>query len=269
MSTKRIHLVLTTEQAGAVVAALDLYARMGIGQVREIANLVRAGSIPFATKPASFDDEMRRLDEIDAMTRQIAKSLGFGPNASLGIGNQRVPIAAHRAYEIEKVLDKALADDRDPDPSFRDVRYDGLSVRYTDDPAPVARAERAEESGVAPCSTALPPSALDAIGAYGSAKADHANDVAMPHAWQNLIEAIKTWARQMNAQARASSEDASAGAVASETLLRAASMLQNCAAMIRAGGLASENPDVWDCVEDQADHAECLALADALVAGAR
>lgn len=146
MSTKRVHIVLTSEQAGAVCAALDLYSRMGVGQVREIVNLTRAGSIPFATKPASFDDQMRRLDEIDAMTRQIAKSLGFDSNASLGIGNKRVPIAAHRAYEVQKVIDKALAEDRDPDPQFKGVHYDGLSVRYTDDPAPVARVERAEQA---------------------------------------------------------------------------------------------------------------------------
>lgn len=269
MSTKRVHIVLTAEQAGAVCAALDLYSRMGIGQVREIVNLVRAGSIPFATKPASFDDQMRRLDEIDAMAQQIAISLGFDSNASLGIGNKRVPIAAHRAYEVQKVIDKALAEDRDPDPQFNGVHYDGLSVRYTDDPAPVAQVEHAEETGVAPCSVVLPPPVLDAISAYGCAKADHASDVAMLHAWQNLVEAVKTWAWRMNAHAAASSGEASAGVVAPATRLRAASMLQNYAALIRAGGLASENPEVWDCAQDQAVYTECVALADALVTGAR
>lgn len=45
---------------------------------------------------------------------------------------------ANRCYEIMKVVQKAVAEDRNPNPSFKGVDYDGLTVRYTDDPVPEA-----------------------------------------------------------------------------------------------------------------------------------
>ena len=40
-----VHLTVTTEQAAALVSALDLFVRMGLGQLEEVARLVRFGVI--------------------------------------------------------------------------------------------------------------------------------------------------------------------------------------------------------------------------------
>ena len=48
------------------------------------------------------------------------------------------PKAVRRAYEVKKVIDKAVSEHKNPTPEFRTVHYDGLTVRYTSDPAPVA-----------------------------------------------------------------------------------------------------------------------------------
>lgn len=137
---KTVNLELTPEQAHAVAKALDLYTRMGLGQIREIGHLVREGAIPFAAHiPADgVGGVLDRMDAIDRLLGEVSEMLGFQPSASYGVGNPRVPVAALRAYEVEKVLQQALALDRDPNPRFRGVDYDGLGPRYTPDSAPKA-----------------------------------------------------------------------------------------------------------------------------------
>lgn len=137
---KTVNLELTREQAYAVAKALDLYTRMGLGQVKEIGHLLRDGTIPFAAEiPADgVGGALDRAEAIDRLMGQVSDLLGFRSGASHGLGNPRVPMAALRAYEVEKVLQKALALDRNPNPPFRGVDYDGLGPRYTPDPAPKA-----------------------------------------------------------------------------------------------------------------------------------
>ena len=131
-------LTLTMDQADAVSRALDLYTRISIGQVYEIADLARTEFIQFRPDSGySHDEQRRRLGDIDSLMIQVSRTLGYsGRGHSMGIGNSEVPLSARQAYEIEKVLDRALAMARNPDPMFRGVNYNGLTVRYTTDPAP-------------------------------------------------------------------------------------------------------------------------------------
>lgn len=137
---KKVILTLTPEQAVAVRDALDLYSRICIGQIEEIGQLVRFGTIPMRN-PADMPREMADADRCDEIVRLLndAKAiLGYPISGSNGIGHPHVDASGHRAYEVKKVLAKALAEHRDPAPQFRGVDYDGLTVRYTQDPAPVA-----------------------------------------------------------------------------------------------------------------------------------
>ena len=68
--------------------------------------------------------------------KPIKSSLRFQQNGSNGIGHPHVAPSTHRAWDVRKVLEKALAEHRNPNPTFRGVNYDGLIVRYTQDPEP-------------------------------------------------------------------------------------------------------------------------------------
>lgn len=130
---------VTEGQADAISKALDLYTRIGIGQFEEVAKLVSFGLVPVRNTgglPRQIATQ-EQCDQIHVLMDQSKGVLGFSPGASNGIGNRDNAIDVSRAYEVRKVLDKVLAEHRDPSPFFRGVHYDGLGPRYTDDPAPI------------------------------------------------------------------------------------------------------------------------------------
>ncbi len=136
----RIQLTLTLQQASAVAEALDAFSRLGIGQIEELASLISQGVVP-ARDATTMKAHPATLDQCLAVERQlqdVKALLGYTRGSSLGVGNRGVCDAVHRAWEVKRVLDQALANYRDPSPSFRGVNYDGLIVRYTTDPVPTA-----------------------------------------------------------------------------------------------------------------------------------
>lgn len=137
-ATVKVTLSLTMEQAKAVSEALDLYSRVGTGQVGLIAELARDDFLKFRPEANYCKDERsRRLNTIDSLLNETARALGYaGTHHSMGISHREVPVSARRAYEIQKALDRALAMERNPKLGCSTVDYDGLVVRYTQDPAP-------------------------------------------------------------------------------------------------------------------------------------
>lgn len=131
----KVHITLTIPQARAMAEALEIYMRLGLGQVHMVAEMVADGSIPIKAGSVKIP-EMDAIHNVAALCNEIRQELGFQPGESYGVGNREVSDKAHRAYEIEKVVKKTLAMHDDPNPTFRGVDYDGLSIRYTDDPAP-------------------------------------------------------------------------------------------------------------------------------------
>ena len=130
----KVHITITIPQARAMVAALDIYMRLGLGQVQMISEMVADGSIPI--KSGLDQSEMDVIHNVAALCNEIRRELGFLPGESYGVGNRAVSVEAHRAYEMEKVIQKVLVLHDDPTPTFRGVHYDGLTVRYTGDPVP-------------------------------------------------------------------------------------------------------------------------------------
>jgi hypothetical protein len=135
-----VHLELTVPQAQALVSALDVYMRLGLGQIYRVAELVSDGFIPIKatkTKKSDSETEIATVQSVTALCNEIRRELGFSSGESYSVSNVAVSERARRAYEIEKVVKKTLAMHTNVEPAFRDVDYDGLIVRYTDDPAPV------------------------------------------------------------------------------------------------------------------------------------
>jgi hypothetical protein len=131
----RVQVTLTIPQARAMVEALDIYMRLGLGQVQMVAEMVADGSIPIKSGSLKVP-EMDVIHNVTALCNEIRRELGFQPGESYSVGNRAVSDKAHRAYEIEKVVKKVLAMHDNPNPTFCGLNYDGLSIRYTDDPAP-------------------------------------------------------------------------------------------------------------------------------------
>lgn len=132
----KILIEVTKEQAEALKAATELYLRVGIGQLNYVSELARMDLVTVAESKREKGLSLSEMRELDYLMDQAKAILGYSPGASSGIGNPGNHISVLRSHEINKVLSKALANLRDPSPAFRGVDYDGLSLRYTDDPAP-------------------------------------------------------------------------------------------------------------------------------------
>ena len=122
------------DMAYRISAAFDFFTRLCLGQLHELAYFIRSGQIP----SFEFDRDYAKMERASDLVEGLRETLGFLHGESFGIGNKRVYPLGHHAWEIKKVMDKALAYYRDPNPSFKGVNYDGLILKYTQDPDPVA-----------------------------------------------------------------------------------------------------------------------------------
>jgi hypothetical protein len=136
----RFQLTLTEGQCQALIQALDLYSRVGVGQIERVGELANEGVIPCFTantqrqeRKTADHDQVQDLDELLYQAKTV---LGYPRNGSHGIGHRDNDVTVSRSYEIKKVLEKVLAETRDPNPKHYGVDRHGLMVRYTNDPAP-------------------------------------------------------------------------------------------------------------------------------------
>lgn len=136
-----VELRLTIDQARALLEATDTYMRLCIGQLDVVSRMVSFGTIPLASEhgPARKTASAQAIQAVEACLNGAKMELGYSRGGSNGITHPHVHITGHRAWEINKVLSKAVAEHRNPDPVFRGVAYDGLVFRLTNDPVPQAR----------------------------------------------------------------------------------------------------------------------------------
>lgn len=140
-----VRLNLSVSQAQATAVALDLFTRLSLGQFEEISGKFVLGEFMVSTHLHNAgrlptEEECVELRSLCAGLKRVAGHMHGG---SFGLGAPGVSQQALSSYEVMKVLKQRLALHRDPAPSFRDVDYDGLTVRYTQDVAPrcdIARA---------------------------------------------------------------------------------------------------------------------------------
>ena len=102
----------THAQARIINDALDLYVRMGLGQLEELEHLARFDAIPFGPQGAT-KDQMDALSDLREKLKQAKSGLGYDPGGHWSISSPQVPLSAKRAYLLLKVFAKALAEARD------------------------------------------------------------------------------------------------------------------------------------------------------------
>jgi len=102
----KIHLEFDSEQAEAIISALDLFARISVGQIEEIAHLARTGRIA-ANKPAGAPSPIE-LDGIEESCRSIKTALGYSPYGAMSIENPNVPSVAYRCFALKRVIEEKI-----------------------------------------------------------------------------------------------------------------------------------------------------------------
>jgi len=104
----KYNIVVDEQQARILVAALDLYSRIGIGQLTEV---VRVYNYEWKTPIPMVD----RLVEVMNEAKRV---IGFGPGGSYGIHSPDVHDVFRRAFDIQCVIRHRLAFDRTPEGGF-------------------------------------------------------------------------------------------------------------------------------------------------------
>lgn len=137
----RYELAMTLQQAQYAKDALDCYVRMALGQLTYVVEVALFGHLRVYA-PAGQNPEVVQPDvawgPLQSYLQLTKRALGFPPNGSYGIGNHNIHISANHCWDVNKVVARTLAMHRDPNPNFRSVDYDGIVVRYTSEPDPVA-----------------------------------------------------------------------------------------------------------------------------------
>ncbi len=135
MPKKTYTLTLNERQAEVVAAALDLYARIGIGQFEEIVSIYEGAQMGLGkTTDAGKLHAAKRFVE-DAKHELT----GFPANASHGIMSDKVNDTFRVAYDIGKVLRHRLAWDRSPEGGYG-VHFDKPD-RIGKEPLPTLKSE--------------------------------------------------------------------------------------------------------------------------------
>jgi hypothetical protein len=102
---KKYQLTLDERQTQTLVAALDLFSRIGIGQFEEIVHHMRFRLDARLKEAAEGSYDYRKAD-LATKLMDLAKYTLFGhpPNGSYGIHSHEVPDEYRVAYDIQQVI---------------------------------------------------------------------------------------------------------------------------------------------------------------------
>ena len=87
-------LELQPEHTRPLIEALDLFARIHMGQIESMAEAIRFESL---TPP-------EKIEKIRELCKEIKGTFGHPPNGSYGIYHQKVPQSAKVAWDLQCVL---------------------------------------------------------------------------------------------------------------------------------------------------------------------
>lgn len=141
-----INRTISMSEAYALAEILDEYSRLGIGQVDTLADMVRMDSLYELKNGQLLPSPIESSQEAQEIILRVERILGYPYGASYGISHEFIHIDALRSWEVKKILDQAIANHRNPNPEFRGVNYDGLFMRYTQDPMPEVKISGSEDA---------------------------------------------------------------------------------------------------------------------------
>lgn len=138
-----VTLQASRKQAEVVCAALDLYSRLGLGQLEQIEEQARWQAIPLGPIYSGRAPEYEVYEAVRGKVAELKALMGYQPHHSWSIGAPAVPEDAKRAYEVLGSLRKALAPKKATLPIFKGLRATASAtpLRYTTDKLPVVTAK--------------------------------------------------------------------------------------------------------------------------------
>jgi hypothetical protein len=116
VNNKPYHLAMTERQAQVIINALELYSRIGMGQLQEITYVLRMNSVP-----GSID--FNALDKIADLTRKASSYWMKGSGGYHGISSDKINDSFRVAWDLQQVIRYRLAWDRNPDGGIQ-VNFD-------------------------------------------------------------------------------------------------------------------------------------------------
>jgi hypothetical protein len=125
---KPYHLAMTEKQAQVLVNALDLYSRIGMGQLTEVAHILR---MTVVGNPSGTVDA---LDAVERLTREASSMWMGGSGGYYGITSEKISDVFRVAWDLQQVIRYRLAWDRKPE--------GGIQVHF-DDPMKTSAEELA------------------------------------------------------------------------------------------------------------------------------
>ncbi len=111
MSNKKYALHLTEKQARVIINALDLYSRIGMGQLKEVAYVLRHNPIPASASEAENRSSILIdiKDELDVLSKLWMNGSGYH-----SINSSKISDVFRIAWDIQQVIRHRLAWDRNP-----------------------------------------------------------------------------------------------------------------------------------------------------------
>ena len=115
-SDKPYRLAITEKQARLIVDALDLYSRIGMGQLQEVAFVLRSNS---------FEDtiDFGILDKVTELLRKASSYWMNGSGGYHGIYSDKINDNFRVAWDLQQVIRYRLAWDRNPEGGIQ-VHFD-------------------------------------------------------------------------------------------------------------------------------------------------
>jgi hypothetical protein len=100
---------ITEKQAQVLINALDLYSRIGMGQLAEVVNILRQNIM------GELGNKQEILFEIDRLTRAASACWMNGSGDYYGIANNKISDVFRVAWDLQQVIRYRLAWDRKPE----------------------------------------------------------------------------------------------------------------------------------------------------------
>jgi hypothetical protein len=116
-SDKPYQLFLTEKQAQVLVNALDLYSRIGMGQLSEVAYVLRLNAL------GNPNGQADALAKVEKLTREAASYWMGGSGSYYGIFSDKINDSFRVAWDLQQVIRYRLAWDRNPEGGIQ-VNFD-------------------------------------------------------------------------------------------------------------------------------------------------